>query len=185
MEYQRKLSVDSVQVEGSGSAWPHPQLGGALNDYPCGGGRVSSEWLKIPEVAAALHVKADTVGMQYTWGPSNYSGDLRPLYKELADDYHMLIYSGDTDACVPYWGTEEWTRELGFEVSQPWRPWKSSVAAGGSPQRAGYVIDYDPKSKKETNFRFQTVQGSGHMVPTYKPRFAHTMINKFVSGETP
>jgi hypothetical protein len=27
------------------------------------------------------------------------SGDLRPLYKRLAQKYRMLIYSGDVDAC--------------------------------------------------------------------------------------
>ena len=31
--------------------------------------------------------------MKYNWGPFNVSGDLRPLYKELASKYRMLIYS--------------------------------------------------------------------------------------------
>ena len=46
--------------------------------------------------------------MGYTWGPSDFSGDLRPLYAELIQKYRMMIYSGDTDACVPFWGTSEW-----------------------------------------------------------------------------
>jgi hypothetical protein len=29
--------------------------------------------------------------------------------------------SGDVDACVPYYGSEEWTRELGLPVKQNWR----------------------------------------------------------------
>ena len=29
------------------------------------------------------------------------SGDLRPLYAKLIPKYRMLIYSGDTDGCVP------------------------------------------------------------------------------------
>jgi len=32
--------------------------------------------------------------------------DLRPVYKKLAEKYHMLIYSGDADACVPYYASE-------------------------------------------------------------------------------
>ena len=47
-------------------------------------------------------------------------------------------------------------------------------------QRAGYVIDYDSGS---TGFKFVTIQGAGHLVPTYKPHFALTMITKFLKNE--
>ena len=106
-------------------------------------------------------------------------GDLRPLYKQLATKYRMWIYSGDTDACVPYWGTEEWTRELGFDVRHDWHPWKSPIATGGVPQRAGYVVDFNTS----TNFKFVTVSGAGHMVPTYKPKFALTLFEAFLKDE--
>ena len=86
-------------------------LSGALNDYACGGGTAAGIWLQIPDVAKALHVKSGTKGMKYNWGPYN-GGDLRPLYYKLAQKYRMLIYSGDVDACVPYWGTEEWTPRI-------------------------------------------------------------------------
>ena len=53
----------------------HPQLestlGGALNDYPCGGESTASEWLAQPEVVKALHVKADGGGMTYQKGKSS------------------------------------------------------------------------------------------------------------------
>ena len=38
--------------------------------------------------------------------------------------------------------------------------------AGAPKQRAGYV-----KSYAVNNFTFATVQGAGHLVPTYKPKF--------------
>jgi hypothetical protein len=41
--------------------------------------------------------------MQY----KSNAGDLLPLYARLIKKYRMLIYSGDVDACIPYWGTEE------------------------------------------------------------------------------
>eukprot|EP00662_Eupelagonemidae_sp_cell21_P044739 gene44739-42955_t len=112
--------------------------------------------------------------MHYTWGPANVSGDLRPLYKKLAQKYRVMIYSGDTDGCVPTWGTEQWVRELGFPVSKGWRPWQS---------RAGYVVDYDLSRSHGGQLRLVTVQGAGHMVPTYKPNFALTMITKFLRNE--
>ena len=90
----------------------------------------------------------------------------------------MLTCSGDTDACVPTCGTEEWVRELGFGVAEPWRPWLSPLTCGGPMQRAGYAISYDTN-----NFTFATVQGAGHMIPTYKPYFALTMFTKFLRNE--
>lgn len=167
------------------AAAPHPQLestavGGALNDYPCGGERAASAWLAQSDVQAALHVKSDRGGMSYHKGPMNISGDLRPLYKKLISKYRMLIYSGDTDACVPYWGSQEWTRELGFPVAKAWRPWQAAATPGGDLQRAGYAIDYE----SGTGFKYVTVQGAGHMVPTYKPGFALALITKFFNNET-
>ena len=35
------------------------------------------------------------------------AGDLLPLYARLIKKYRILIYSGDVDGCIPYWGTEE------------------------------------------------------------------------------
>jgi len=180
-EYQRLLSVNRVTVTDETSSSRHPQLlGGAVNDYPCGGDRAVSAWLQNPAVAKALHVRSGTRGMNYTWGPASVSGDLRPLYKRLASKYRMLIYSGDTDACVPYWGTEEWTRDLGFKTKKPWRPWHAEHLSRPGSQRAGYVIEYDAPSPGQ--FTFATIQGAGHLVPTYKPHFALSMIERFLAN---
>mmetsp|Transcript_100668 Transcript_100668/g.288466 ORF Transcript_100668/g.288466 Transcript_100668/m.288466 type:complete len:265 (-) Transcript_100668:214-1008(-) len=166
---------------------PEKALGAALNDFPCGGDAAASAWLAQPSVAEALHVNLTYAakGMGYTWGPSEFSGDLRPLYSELLQKYRMMIYSGDTDACVPFWGTSEWVRELeidGKTIAEKeglgWRSWNSPLTTGATEQRAGYVIDYDVN-----DFKFVTVQGAGHMVPTYKPLFALTMISKFINNE--
>ena len=44
--------------------------------------------------------------------------------------YRMLIYSGNVDACVPTWGSEFWTNQLGaqFGVETEWHPWTSDSA---------------------------------------------------------
>merc|ERR1711871_1235348 len=180
-EVSARMSDHEVVVEDETLAAKHPQLvNGAVNDYPCGGDAAVAAWLSQKEVADALHVKSGTPGMTYNWGPYNISGDLRPLYHRLAQTYRIMIYSGDTDACVPYWGTEEWTRELGFPVKTGWRPWHAEHLSRAGTQRAGYVIDYDSGG---TGFKFVTVQGAGHLVPTYKPHFALTMITKFLKNE--
>ncbi len=56
----------------------------------------------------------------------------------LAQKYRMLIYSGSVDACVPFNGSEEWTRELGFTLKTGWRAWKAGTAdLPDSVQQAG------------------------------------------------
>jgi carboxypeptidase C (cathepsin A) len=71
---------------------------------------------------------------------------------------------------VPYYGSEEWTRNLGYSQISPWRPWQSA-SLSGAVTKAGYVTEYD------SQFTFVTVQGAGHMVPTFKPRVAFTLFS--------
>ena len=97
---------------------------------------------------------ADTVGMQY----HKTAGDTVPLYADQIErGYQMLIYSGDVDGCVPYTGTEEWTRELGRELRQGWHQWLARPDMTHAPHNAGYAITYD-------QLQFVTIFGAGHMV---------------------
>ena len=73
------------------------------------------------------------------------------------------IYSGDADGCVPYVGTEEWTRELGFQQLEAWRPWLSGTNHNETCQNcvtAGYVTTYS--AGPSHNFTFLTIKGAGH-----------------------
>jgi hypothetical protein len=78
--------------------------GGALNDYTCGGMGAMGKWLEQPEVIAALHVEND--GTHRYPGACAYTartaGDLRPLYKTLAQRYKLMIYSGGTSSRRTY-----------------------------------------------------------------------------------
>ena len=155
-------------------------VGGAVNDYSCGGQGAMALWLAKPEVVEALHVKAGTGGMKY--GPRD-KDDLRPLYKTLAQKYRLLIYSGDTDMCVPYVGTEEWTRELGFTQVEGWRPWLAGTnAAPNGTATAGYVTTYAAGDAGH-NFTFLTVKGAGHMVPQFKPVASLTFLERFFNQQ--
>ena len=158
---------------------PHPALaqaeGGALNDFVCGGENVMQQWLAAPSVLEALHVDATTGGMRYN---ANV-GDITELYDKLINTakYYVLIYSGDVDACVPYWGTERFTERIGGGETEAWHAWKSNTVEDKGEIVAGYAVSYK-------NFQFITIKGAGHMVPTFKPRVALTMFDKFLKGET-
>jgi carboxypeptidase C (cathepsin A) len=148
------------------------KLGGGLNDYQCGGMTAMDEWLSYPEVMSALHVNTSKSGMRY----HKTVGDLRDLYKTLFQNTRILIYSGDTDACVPYWGTERWIRDYGFKVVNDWHAWQSNTLSNEGLVVAGYAIEYE-------YLQFITVKGSGHTVPTYKPVSALTMYLKFLQNK--
>merc|ERR1712113_389162 len=98
----------------------------------------------LPSVQKAWHVVAhgDSGKMVYTRAPA---GDLRPLYAKLAEKYRLLIYSGDADGCVPHTGTEEWTYDLGFDIAEPWRPWKNSPADSDVEMVSSSVVGYVTK----------------------------------------
>jgi hypothetical protein len=165
---------------------------GALNDYQCGyaflfipfsadlsvslsrltrAETAMDAWLAEPSVMAALHVQPGTVGMKYT----KTAADVRPLYSQLIDNYQMLIYSGDTDGCVPFVGSEYWTRNLNYTLVNDWHQWLGKPDDTHSLHKAGYAVTYD-------KFQFVTVNGAGHMVPQYQPGFALTMFEKFLAN---
>ncbi len=95
---RESLSAKEVLVDTADSFRVSSGYGQALNDYECGAETAMDDWLAEPSVVKALHVKADTPGMKYT----KTATDIRPLYAELINKYQILIYSGDTDGCVPY-----------------------------------------------------------------------------------
>lgn len=171
-DVREALASKVVTVETADSFKVSAGYGQALNDYECGAETVMDEWLAEPSVVEALHVKAGTVGMKYT----KTAQDIRPLYSTLIDNYQMLIYSGDTDGCVPYVGTESWTRGLNYTVTDDWHQWLSKPSYEQGMHKAGYAITYD-------KFQFITVNGAGHMVPQYQPGYSLTMFEKFLNNE--
>ena len=160
-------------------------LGGALNDWACGGMEAMNVWLGRADVQQALHVSGHGNNSQ-TYRSLPSTNDLRPLYKRLAKKYRMLIYSGEVDSCVPYYASEDWTSSMGFAVRQPWTAWHSPSldAPNKSTIRAGYCTEYHTGNASNPRFTFLTVAGSGHMVPKDKAPQALSMIRTFLANGT-
>lgn len=74
---------------------------------------------------------------------------------------------------VQYWA-REWT------VVEEYTPWyRAGVPTAAA---AGHVTTYETPGKHQ--FKFVTVDGAGHEVPTYRPEAALTMLSRFVlNGE--
>jgi len=173
-EVRAALSQPQVEVDTKQSFTINAGYGQALNDYTCGAETAMDAWLAAPEVVAALHVKAGTVGMTY----KKTATDLLPLYASLFEKHpnQIIIYSGDTDGCVPYVGTETWTRGLNFTVTNEWHQWMSKPDQEHAVHKAGYAVTFD-------KFQFVTINGAGHMVPQFQPAFAETLFTKFLNNE--
>ncbi|KAK1428532.1 hypothetical protein QVD17_17367 [Tagetes erecta] len=70
-----------------------------------------------------------------------------PYHKNLtARGYRALIFSGDHDMCVPFTGSEAWTRSLGYEIIDEWRKWQVDG------QVSGFIQGYN------NNLTFLTVK---------------------------
>jgi len=156
---------------------PNPLLEriGVPGPVECIDGIDASAYLNQAAVRTAIHVANSSVvpewvicaGINYT--PNIPS--LLPLYPTLIKNYRTLIYSGDVDACVPYYGTEQWTESLGIPLKQGWRAWMVDQ------QVAGYVTTYDLNG-----FAFLTIKGAGHMVPEFAPPQALAMFQRFLTN---
>jgi hypothetical protein len=73
-------------------------VGGGLNDYPCGGDLVMADYLNLPVVRDALHVKkSDFFSVDNAEGDFDYvpsERDLTGFYKEVNGRLRILIYNG-------------------------------------------------------------------------------------------
>ena len=97
-------------------------------------------------------------------------------YKQkLLPNFRVWQYSGDADPCVPYVGTQRWIAELGYNATEPWRPWRVEGQGGGV---AGYVEKYGIN-----DFSFVTIRDAGHMSPRYKPAATLHMFKQFLKNE--
>ncbi|XVF72337.1 hypothetical protein PTKIN_Ptkin12aG0113300 [Pterospermum kingtungense] len=171
-----------------GRAWPFrapvrdgivptwPQL---LNSHsvPCTDDEVATKWLNEAAVRKAIHAEEETVIGRWELCTDNIiyhhdAGSMIKYHKNLtAKGYRALIFSGDHDMCVPFTGSEAWTRSVGYKIVDEWRPWTSFG------QIAGYLQGY------ENNLTFLTIKGAGHTVPEYKPREALDFYGRFLTGK--
>jgi len=154
-------------------------LGGALNDYQCGGSMALYEWVHNAAVKKALHVTEDAFffsgdeGAGFTYNMTE--PNLLPFYKEIIgnSDIRVLIYNGDVDPGVNSFATQNWTSHLGFKETEEWRPW----TVDDKSWLGGYVTRY------EHDFDFLTVRGAGHMVPEFKPKATLEFLSKWLNHE--
>ncbi|KAL5832438.1 hypothetical protein ACOSQ3_016112 [Xanthoceras sorbifolium] len=80
--------------------------------------------------------------------------------------------SGDVDSVVPVTSSRYSISSLNLPIKTPWYPWYTNKEVGG------YAVEYK-------GVTFVTVRGAGHLVPSYQPAPALTMISSFLEGSLP
>ncbi|KAA8538772.1 hypothetical protein F0562_025464 [Nyssa sinensis] len=169
-----------------GRAWPFrapvrdgiiplwPQLMLELS-VPCMDDEVATIWLNNEAVRKSIHAKPESGGWRLCTSRLSYyhdAGSMINYHKDLTTlGYRALIFSGDHDMCVPFTGSQAWTRSLGYKIVDEWRPWHSNQ------QIAGYTQGYS------NNLTFLTIKGAGHTVPEYKPREALDFYSRWLEGK--
>ena len=155
------------------------RLGGALNDYACGGPVVQVQYLNLTAVKKALHVPPDAFFFQCDNGEGfNYHGttkELMPFYRHVIEetDLRVLVYNGDADPGLNSFYAQNWTAALGYKEKEGWRPW----TLDGKKAMGGYVTRY------EHDFDYLTIRGAGHMVPEYQSRSSLEFLKRWLRNE--
>ncbi|CAM8972951.1 unnamed protein product [Rhodiola kirilowii] len=146
---------------------------GSVDDYdPCSDYYMYA-YLNLPEVQTAFHAKVQPWSpcRRYNWtdGPET----VLPLISYLiSDNIRVWLFSGDMDGILPTLGTRYGINTLHLPVETAWRTWYTNSQVGG------YVEAYE-------GLTFATVRGAGHMVPSYQPERALTLISSFLQGVLP
>ncbi|KAK7401171.1 hypothetical protein VNO78_12491 [Psophocarpus tetragonolobus] len=172
-----KGKIDFYNIYGPLCHDPHLKNGSTGSVYnfdPCSD-YYGVAYLNRPEVQLAFHARptnwthcSDVITK---WNDSPTT--TLPVIKYLIDsNIGLWIYSGDTDARVPVTSSRYAINTLKLPIQVPWRPWYSGNEVGG------YVVKYK-------GITFVTVRGAGHLVPSWQPGRALTLIFSFLYGKLP
>ena len=162
---------------------------GGVNSYgsayePCEDD-FSTNYLNDPAVKKAIHAKDDIEWVECSRTTKYQMADkmlpMEKYYRTILNskthpNLRILVYSGDDDSVCGTVGTQRWIYDLGFPVDSLWSTW--SVDG----QTAGYITTFNTPFSKESRFAFMTVHGAGHEVPTYKPKEALDLFQRYLEN---
>jgi len=159
---------------------------GYLSYEPCED-NYAADYLNKNDVKTSIHVKDDIEWEECSRTTKYKLADkmlpMQHYYNTILTskthtDLRVLVYSGDDDGVCGTIGTQRWIYDLGFSVSSLWNTWYVDG------QTAGYITKFNtpPKGSKDTRFSFITVHFAGHEVPTYKPKEALELFQKYINN---
>ncbi|XWS52745.1 hypothetical protein CRYUN_Cryun11dG0098500 [Craigia yunnanensis] len=144
-----------------------------VHDFdPCSDSYVEN-YLNIAEVQKALHANQITSTHCRTYAWIDRPVTILPIIKNImASGVNVWVYSGDMDGRVPVAATRYSLNILKLPIKTAWHAWYTDREVGG------YVVGYE-------GLTLATVRGAGHLVPSYQPERALTLISSFLQGTLP
>ncbi|RUS72201.1 hypothetical protein EGW08_020028 [Elysia chlorotica] len=146
---------------------------------PCTGDLQVIKYLNRPDVREALHISEQALEWTMCSSVLKYKRQyttMMPQYQAaLEKKLRILVYNGDVDMACNFLGDEWFVDSLKPENPQERSPWYYT-AADGTKQNAGFFKAFD-------QITFVTIRGSGHMVPTDKPKPGLDMFVNFIQNK--
>ncbi|GFO01417.1 carboxypeptidase [Plakobranchus ocellatus] len=146
---------------------------------PCVGDQQVVKYLNEPAVKEALHISKEALEWTMCSSVLHYErqyNTMTPQYEAaIQKKLRILVYNGDVDMACNFLGDEWFVDSLHPQNPQQRKAWYYK-AADGTTQNAGFVKSFD-------QITFVTVKGSGHMVPTDKPRPGIEMFINFIQNK--
>lgn len=146
-------------------------------DPPCTDDHVITSYLNDQAVRKAINIPQELGSWSgcslvlYVMKYALRKDGLKPQVMDLIKSQRklrMLIYNGDVDAVCNFLGDEWFVDNLGLKLSRDYQLWKVSG------QVAGFYKTFE-------GLTYATIRGSGHMVPSDRPREALMMFNAFIN----
>eukprot|EP01100_Stratorugosa_tubuloviscum_P010959 TRINITY_DN47_c1_g1_i1.p1 TRINITY_DN47_c1_g1~~TRINITY_DN47_c1_g1_i1.p1 ORF type:complete len:451 (+),score=180.14 TRINITY_DN47_c1_g1_i1:106-1458(+) len=153
-------------------------LNAYLLPYLCDSDPLTITYLNRKDVKQAIHVNVDTHWVECS-STINYqitTNTTVPIYQELMSEYRLHFFSGDSDAVVPFIGSQRWMNSLNLPLVEDCRGWYYTDTQFGDHSQGGHVTVWE-------NLTFITVRAAGHMVPQYQPERAFYLFNKYLKNE--
>jgi carboxypeptidase C (cathepsin A) len=154
------------------------------NYQPCGS-EYATTYLNRKDVQQALHTKkgnwqecSDTINQN--WNVTDLGVPMMPIYQYLiaeGNNLNIMVYSGNDDSVCATLGSQQFIWDTFAPTSgQEWGPWMTGN--GADAQVSGYTQGFK-------GFRFTTVNGAGHMVPSTRPAQSLDMFTKYLANDWP
>ena len=153
------------------------ELGGLKEVPPCVFGGPILDYFNNPLVKQQLNIKPESPKWDLCQDDIHYTPQQNAtywIYPKLVNRYKILKYSGDADGAVPTLGTQNWIADMGWPVTEKWRPYYITNMYG--QQVAGYI-------EKRGTFTFVTVHGAGHMAPQWKRQETYHAIFNWINDQ--
>ncbi|CAH1988617.1 unnamed protein product [Acanthoscelides obtectus] len=135
------------------------------------------EFLNKHIVRRAIHVGRTTFGSNkvYHYLSEDIPRSIAPWFVEVANNYRVLLYTGQLDIIVAYPLTLNFLKHVEFRDIQKYHKAQRKIWYVGR-ELAGY-------SKNAGNFTEVLVRNAGHMVPFDQPKWAENLITRFTRNK--